>query len=102
MTAIFISAVAVTSLGGYLFGVRKLQLTGRSVGAAVAKMLECMGATLIFLAVNLALAAAIILAVRGLTGTFVSVYVADDTVWLGLSLLQGLTFQWWRKVSRGY
>ena len=25
--------------------------------------------------------------------------VTDDTVWLGLALLQGLVFQWWREVS---
>jgi len=25
--------------------------------------------------------------------------VIDDTVWLGLALLQGLAFQWWREVS---
>jgi hypothetical protein len=44
---------------------------------------------------------AVVLAVglRGVTGTFVSVYVTGDTVWLGLALLQGLVFQWWREVS---
>jgi len=29
----------------------------------------------------------------------VSIYVTDDDVWLGLALLQGLVFQWWRAVS---
>jgi hypothetical protein len=29
----------------------------------------------------------------------VSAYVTDDAVWLGLSLIQGLAFQWWRGVS---
>jgi len=29
----------------------------------------------------------------------VSAYVTDDAVWLGLSLIQGLAFQWWRGLS---
>ena len=62
-------------------------------------MLEAVGTTLVFLAVNLAMAVTIVLAVRGVTGSFVSVYVTDDAVWMGLSLLQGLTFQWWRGLS---
>src|SRR5262249_37810310 len=41
----------------------------------------------------------LVVALRSVTSTFVSVYVIDDTVWLGLALLQGLVFQWWREVS---
>ena len=62
-------------------------------------MLESVGIVLIFLAVNLATAVAVVLAMRGLTGAFVSAYVTDDTVWVGLSLIQGLAFQWWRGLS---
>jgi hypothetical protein len=42
-----------------------------------------------------------VLAVRGLTGTFVSAYATDDAVWLGLSLIQGLAFQAWRGSAAG-
>jgi hypothetical protein len=59
-------------------------------------MLETVGVALIFLVANLLLAVVLVVALRGVTGTFVSVYVTDDTAWLGLALLQGLVFQWWR------
>jgi hypothetical protein len=64
-------------------------------------MLESVGMVLIFLAVNLTTAVLILLAVRSLTGTFVSAYALDDAVWLGLSLIQGLAFQGWRAISAG-
>ena len=38
----------------------------------------------------------LVVPLRAVTGTFVSIYV---TAWLGLSLLQGLAFQWWREAS---
>src|SRR5262249_58109105 len=69
------------------------------LGAALGRMLEMVGAVLIFLVVDLLVALVLVVALRGVTGTFVSVYVIDDTVWLGLALLQGLAFQWWREVS---
>jgi hypothetical protein len=100
MEATFIAALAgLTSIGAYYFGARTLRLSTASLGAAIGKMLESVGIVLIFLAVNLTTAVVIVLAVRGLTGAFVSAYVTDDAVWLGLSLIQGLAFQWWRGLS---
>jgi hypothetical protein len=49
--------------------------------------------------VNLVLALMIVLLARGVTGAFVSAYVTDDSVWLGLSAIQGLAFQWWRGIA---
>jgi hypothetical protein len=100
MEATFIAALAgLTSIGAYYFGARTLGLSSARLGAAIGKMLESVGIVLIFLAVNLATAVAVVLAMRGLTGAFVSAYVTDDTVWVGLSLIQGLAFQWWRGLS---
>ena len=100
MEAIFIAAQAgLTSIGAYYVGAKTLRLSSASLGAAIGKMLESVGMILIFLAVNLTTAVMIVLAVRGLTGAFVSAYVTDDAVWLGLSLIQGLAFQWWRGLS---
>jgi hypothetical protein len=62
-------------------------------------MLETVGAVLIFLVADLLPAVILVVALRGATDRFVSVDVTDDTVWLGLALLQGLVFQWWRAVS---
>ena len=100
MTGIFMLAVAgLTSAAAYLLGVRPLGLAPARLGAALGRMLEMVGAVLIFLVVDLLVALVLVVALRGVTGTFVSVYVIDDTVWLGLALLQGLAFQWWREVS---
>jgi hypothetical protein len=100
MKAIFILALAGgTSLAAFFFGVKGLRLSGSRLGAAIGKTFEAVGTTFVFLAINLAVAVIIVLTVRGLTGTHVSVYVTDDSVWIGLSLLQGLTFQWWRELS---
>lgn len=99
MEATFIAALAgLSSIGAYYFGVRVLRLSSASLGIAIGKMLESVGIVLLFLAVNLATAVLIVLAARSLTGMFVSAYVTDDAVWLGLSLIQGLAFQWWRGV----
>jgi hypothetical protein len=101
MEAVFILGLAgITSIGAYLLGLKGLQLPVHGVHAAVKKMLEYVGAAILFFAVNLTVALAIILAVRGFTGIFLPVYtLTDDIVWLALSLLQGLTFQSWRELS---
>src|SRR5439155_22486569 len=81
MQATFIAALAgLTSIGAYYFGARTLGLSSARLGAAIGKLLESVGIVLIFLAVNLATAVSIVLAMRGLTGAFVSAYVTDDTV----------------------
>ena len=101
MHGIFILALAgLTSLGAYFIGIGRLRLQRDCFGAAVGKMLDAVGASLIFLVVNLAAAVIIVVAVRAFTGTFVSVYGAADTVWVGLSLVQGLVFHCWRESSR--
>jgi hypothetical protein len=88
-------------MGAYYVGAKALRLSSTTLAAAIGKMLESVGMMLIFLVVNLTAALLIVLAVRGLTGTFVSAYITDDVVWLGLSLIQGLAFQWWRGLSAG-
>lgn len=99
MTEVFLLVlVAGTSAGAYLLGLKTLGLSGQGLHAAIGKLLECLGATLGFFVVNVAGAVLIILILRSM-GRFVSVYLVDDVVWLGLSLLQGLTFQWWRELS---
>ena len=100
MEATFIAALAgLTSIGAYYFGTKTLRLSAAGLGAAIGKMLESVGLILIFFAANLVAAVLIVLVVRGLTGRFVSAYVTDDAVWLGLSLIQGLAFQWWLGLS---
>jgi len=100
MIGIFMLALAaLTSVAAYLLGVRRLGLEPARLGAAIGRMLETVGAVLIFLAANLLGAVVLVMALRGVTDRFVSIYVTDDAVWLSLALLQGLVFQWWRAVS---
>jgi len=100
MIGIFMLALAgLTSAAAYLLGVRRLGLAPARLGAALGKMLETVGAVLIFLVADLLVAVIVVVALRSVTGTFVSVYMNDDAVWLGLALVQGLVFQAWREAS---
>lgn len=94
--------VGCTSVGAYLVGARGLGLPGSGLRTAVTGMLERVGLTLVFFVVNVMIGMVAILAMRLLTGEFVSLYAAADETLLVLSLLQGLTFQGWRERSRNF
>ena len=88
--------VGFTSVGAYLVGSRSLHLPGQQLRLALGQVVEGLGAALVFLTVNLGVGLIAILAVRSLSGWFVSIYTLDDVTIGILSLLQGLAFQWWR------
>jgi hypothetical protein len=92
--------VGLTSVGGYVIGVKGLGLSKHGLRAALHKTLECVGAMLVFFLVNLVVAMISILTARSLTGGFVSLYRASDIALLVLSFLQALTFQGWLEASR--
>jgi hypothetical protein len=89
--------VGLTSVGAYLVGVKRLGLSRTGLRTAVGRTLECMGLALGFFVVNLAVGMTIVLVGRLLTREFVSLYYANDVSLLVLSVLQGLTFLWWRQ-----
>ena len=89
--------IGITSLGTLVLGVKALGYSGKGLRAAAGKMLECVGVTLVFFLVNLAAGMAVVLLGRHLTGRFISLYLASDVTLLVFSLLQGLTFVWWRE-----
>ncbi len=91
--------VGVTSLLAYLTGTRRLGLSGRSLWAALARMLECVGMAFVFFVANLGLGIVLILAFRTLTHRFAPVYLANDVSLLVFSLVQGLTFCWWWRIQ---
>jgi hypothetical protein len=95
-----ILAVAVTSLGGYLIGVRWRGRSPATLRDALARLLECLGATAVFAVVNVTLAAVIIVGIRAFTQYFVTLYLLDDALWLIVSLLQGITWSLWRPDRR--
>jgi hypothetical protein len=82
--------VAVTTAGALLLAGRLGRLSRARLRGALSLALECVGLSAIFLIANVALALATVLAVRGVTGHFVSVYVINDLVLVALSVLQAL------------
>ena len=87
--------VALTTAGGYAVCVRALGLRRACLPAALGKSLECIGVALMFMMANTALGVAIVLALRAVGGTFVSLYVVSDPSVAILSLLQAIAFHAW-------
>jgi hypothetical protein len=101
MESLFILAVAgLTSASAFVLGVARLGFSKSGLRLALGVGCECVGLTLVFSVLNLAVAIFAILVVRSLSGRFVSLYIASDTTFLMLSWLQALTFQAWREGSR--
>jgi hypothetical protein len=101
MEQIFLLIVAsLTSVGSYILGVKGLRLCRSGLWVALGKACDCVGLTLIIFLLNMTVAMFAILAVRSLSGRFISIYMASDITLLIVSLLQALTFQAWRESSR--
>ena len=101
MESLFILVVAaLTSVGAFIFGIVRLRFSRSRLWLALGKTCECLGLTLVFCVLNLAVAMFAIFATRLLSGRFVSLYLASDTTFVMLSLLQALTFQAWRQGAR--
>ena len=98
MTALaLLGLVLLTSLIAYGFGTIRLRLEASGLRAATGRMLEGVGTILLCWGLNLAVGGTVVAAIRGLTGGFLSFYTLDDPTILVFSVLQGLTFQWWRE-----
>jgi len=97
-TFFFVILIGFTSAGAYLIG-KRCGLSRREFQRAVGRMLESIGISLVFFLANLGVGVSIVLLIRTFTPWFVSLYLADNVMLLILSLLQGLTFQWWRASS---
>ena len=101
MESVFVLIVAgLTSAGACVLGITALGFSKSGLWLALGKACECVGLILLFSTLNLAMAMCAILAIRSLSGHFISLYVASDTTFLMLSLLQALIFQAWREGSR--
>ena len=101
MEHLFIVILAgLTSVAAYVVGVKGLGLSGCGLRVALYTTLECVGAMLVFLLVNLTVGMIAILTGRMLTGGFVSLYLASDLMLVVLSFLQALIFQGWLAASR--
>ena len=85
----------VTSPALYLVATRRLGARRDALRPALARMLECVGLTVVLASLNLAVGFLLVLAMRALTGSFVSLYLNIDGTLLALSLLQAIVLQWW-------
>jgi hypothetical protein len=99
-SAFILVVVGLTSAGAYVLGITRLGFSKSGLWLALGKACECVGLTLVFCVLNLAVAMFAILVMRSLSGRFVSLYIASDTTFFMLSWLQALAFQAWREGSR--
>lgn len=86
-----------TSAAAFVVGARALGLAPRRLGAGVRRALDLVGLCVLFLGANLAVGLGVILAVRTLTGYFMSAYLLDDIVLVALSAIQAVVFECWRR-----
>ena len=99
-TLVVPAPVLVTSGGVWLVGTRRLGLPRAGLLPAGARMLEAVGFLMVFLALNLGLGGIAILAWRGITGRFASLYLLNDATLGVFSLIQALIFHWWWQGGR--
>jgi hypothetical protein len=84
----------VTSLVLYGAGIR-CGLSGRALRGVLSRVLECAGLAVILMVVNVAVGFLLVLALRRVTGTFISLYLNTDAVLAVMALLQAIALQWW-------
>ncbi len=96
-TAVVVSSAAAWAL---LVLRRRASLDRTVLRAALLNASECVGVSLVFLFVNVAVEGALVLAIRAVTGRFVSLYYAGDVMIIPLSCLQGIVVCWWTHLSR--
>lgn len=99
-TLVVPALVIVTSGGVWLVGTRRLGLPRAGLLPAGARMLEAVGFLMVFLALNLGLGGIAILAWRGITGRFASLYLLNDATLGVFSLVQAVIFHWWWQAGR--
>jgi hypothetical protein len=91
----------LTSAGLSLVATRGLGLRRHALRAALARMLEYVGLAILLAVLNLAAGFLLVLALRRLTGSFVSLYLNTDGTLIALSLLQAAVLQWWMRDGEG-
>jgi len=92
--------IALSTALGIAVAARRFGWPARALAGAWGKVLECVGAAVVFCVLNAAVGVALILASRALSGRFVSLYLGADHTLIAASALQALLFQWWRETSR--
>ena len=94
--AVILGLVAFSSLVAYVAGTRGFALSPAGLRPALARLLELVGITVVFLAVHVGVGVMVILVARATTRAFVSIYTLNDITLVALSALQGVLFELWR------
>ena len=89
-----LTAAAALAAGTRLFG-----LPRAGIAAALGRAVEWAGLTVLVAAANVACGFALVLALRRVTGAFVSLYLNTDLTLLALSALQAAVLQWWMEAA---
>jgi hypothetical protein len=95
--AIVLTAAALTSVVMVVAGRR---WGWRGLAAAVLAAVELIGATTLFFLANLAVGVVLVLAVRGLTPFYPSLYEVTEIALLLVSLVQAAIVETWRRPAR--
>lgn len=88
---------SLTSVALYLAGTRGLALRRSALRPALGRMLEWAGLAIALALLNVAVGFLLVLALRRLTGSFVTLYLNTDATLLALSVLQAVVLQWWMR-----
>lgn len=94
---LIVGFVAITSMGGYLYGRNVVRFPRRELIEAWEATLECVWFGLVFFAFNVLVGFVWVLVLRATIGHFVSLYVLTDMTLPIFSLFQGIIFQLWRR-----
>ena len=94
------AVIAGSTALGAAVAMRRFGWPRRALRGALGKVLECVGAAVVFCLLNAAVGAAFIVAGRAVSGRFVSLYLGADHPLIAASFLQAVLFQWWRESSR--
>ena len=95
-----LALVAVTSVAACAVGIAGLGLRPARLWEAGRFAQQLVGKSTLFFVGNLAIGLVCVLAIRGATGTFVSVYLLNDLTLGVLSAAQGVCFECWRTSGR--
>ena len=87
----------MTSAALYVAATRVLGARRGALRPALAACWSGSASSSLLVAFNLAVGFVLVLALRKLTGSFVSLYLNTDGALLALSLLQAAVLQWWMR-----
>ena len=82
-----------------LAGARGLGLPLAALGPALGRVAEWAGLAAILVVLNVAAGFALVLALRKVTGQFLTLYLNADVTLLAVSALQAAVLQWWMEAA---